>query len=151
MADLSDLNFDANEVEPNGNFDPVPAGKYNVIITESEMKPTKAGNGEYLELKMQIQGGNHDGRMLWDRLNLRNPNEQAVQIARQTLSAICHAIGIMKPKDSADLHGKTLVASVKLRTTPQGNPMNEVKGYLPYDSGVRPAATQNGGAAPWKR
>ena len=28
-------------------FDPVPAGKYLAVVTESEMKPKKAGSGNY--------------------------------------------------------------------------------------------------------
>jgi hypothetical protein len=155
MADLTDLNFDAREVEPRGNFEPIPAGKYPVVIVESTMKPTKAGDGQYLELVLQIQGGPHDGRQLWDRLNLKNPNQTAVDIARQTLSSICRAVNIPTPKDSADLHGKTLMATVKLRTRQDtGEPSNEVKSYTPYEPAVRPAATSNGGAKtadPWNR
>lgn len=156
MADLSEMNFDATEVAPAGSFDPVPAGKYNCIITESEMVPTKNGNGEFLKLTLQIQGGPHDGRLLWDRLNLKNPNEQAVQIARQSLSAICHAVGVLKPKDSADLHNRTLVANVKLRKRQDtGEDTNEIKGYSAYEPATRPAAV-NGAVAgkpadPWKK
>jgi len=40
MANLN--GFDANQVDPAATFDPVPAGKYVAVITESEMKPTKA-------------------------------------------------------------------------------------------------------------
>ena len=39
MADLR--GFDANQVEPATAFDPIPAGKYLAVITESEMKPTR--------------------------------------------------------------------------------------------------------------
>ena len=46
MADLS--GFDANQVEPTSNFDPIPAGKYVAVITDSEMKANKAGTGSLL-------------------------------------------------------------------------------------------------------
>lgn len=156
MADLTGLNFDAREVEPNSGFEPIPAGKYNVIITESEMVKTKAGDGEFLKIALQIQGGDYNGRMLWDRLNLNNPNEDAVKIARQSLSAICRAIGVVTPKDSADLHNKTLVAKVKLKARKDtGEPTNEIGGYLPYEPSARPVAANAGNgaasAAPWKR
>lgn len=157
MADLSNLNFDAREVEPNSGFEPIPAGKYNVIITESEMVKTKAGDGEFLKIALQIQGGDYNGRMLWDRLNLYNKNEEAVAIARQSLSAICRAVGVITPKDSADLHNKTLVAKVKLKARKDtGEPTNEIGGYLPYEPQARPVtANANGGpsgsAPPWKR
>ena len=41
MADLR--GFDANAVEPNESFDPLPNGDYLSIITASEMKPTAVG------------------------------------------------------------------------------------------------------------
>ena len=46
MANLN--GFNANEVEPNSSFEPIPAGKYLAAITASETKPTKSGNGSYL-------------------------------------------------------------------------------------------------------
>ena len=46
MADLN--GFDANQVEPTGDFEPIPAGKYLAVITDSEMKPNKAGTGSLL-------------------------------------------------------------------------------------------------------
>ena len=49
--------FDANTVEPNADFEPIPAGKYLAAITDSVMKPTKSGNGNYLELTFQILEG----------------------------------------------------------------------------------------------
>ncbi len=41
MADL--YGFDASQVEPTGTLDPIPAGKYLAVITESEMNPTSQG------------------------------------------------------------------------------------------------------------
>ena len=95
MANLN--GFDATQVEPAAKFDPIPAGKYLAVITESEQKPTKAGTGHYLQLTFQIQEGVHKGRILWARLNLDNPNATAVQIARAELSAICRAVGVTAP------------------------------------------------------
>jgi len=83
MADLR--GFDAQTVEPNDSFDPVPNGDYLCIITTSEMKPTKAGDGAYLELELQVIEGPYQGRKLWDRLNLNNANETTVKIAKGTL------------------------------------------------------------------
>ncbi len=82
MADLG--NFNANDVEPTTDFEPIPAGKYLAVITDSEMKRTKAGTGHYLQLAFQIIEGPYKNRFLWARLNLDNPNATAVQIARGT-------------------------------------------------------------------
>ena len=59
---------------PPREFEPIPAGKYLAMITESEMKPTKSGSGSYLQLTFQILEGEYKGRFLWARLNLNNPN-----------------------------------------------------------------------------
>src|SRR5262245_3054907 len=96
--------FNANDVDPNFAFEAIPAGKYLAVITESEMKPTKAGVGQYLQFTFQVLEGEYKGRLVWSRLNLDNPNATTVKIARAELSAICRAIGVPAPKDSAELH-----------------------------------------------
>lgn len=131
MAALGNLQgFDATQVEPQDSFEPLPAGWYPVIISDSEMKPTKAGNGQYLQLELTVIEGEHEGRKTWDRLNLDNPNQTAVEIAQRALSAICRAVGVMAPNDSSELHDRPF--EVKLSVKPAKDTYeasNEVKGY----------------------
>lgn len=151
MADLR--GFDANQVEPSADFEPIPAGKYEAVITESEMKPTKAGTGHYLQLTFQVIEGEFKNRFLWARLNLDNPNATAVQIARAELSAICRAVGVMAPNDSTELHNLPLVISVKCKKRDDtGELTNEIKGYSKKESEppAAVAATANS-TPPWKR
>jgi len=122
--------FDATQVEPSTVFDPIPAGKYVAAIVESKMKPTKSGNGEYLELTFQILEGQYKGRQLWARLNLNNPNPQTVKIARAELSAICRAVSVMAPNDSVDLHNLPLVITVRCKKRQDTDEIvNEVRGF----------------------
>ena len=121
--------FNANDVEPNAAFTPLPAGEYQAIISESEMKPTKDAQGKYLQMKLQILNGAYQNRTLIDRLNLVNKNDVAVQIAKGTLSSICRAVNVLTPNDSAELHNKPLTIIVKIKNDQNGNPQNEVKGY----------------------
>lgn len=125
------LNFNAQTVKPNTGFEPVPSGTYPVIITKTEDKPTKNGGGSYLEVTMTIQGGEHNGKTVIDRLNLRNQNQVAVDIAYGTLSAICHVIGRLQVQDSQQLHGVPFQVLVikKERDDQPGSFSNEVKGY----------------------
>lgn len=137
MADLR--GFDANTVEPNDSFDPLPNGDYLCIITASEMKPTKAGDGAYLELELQVLDGPYTGRKLWDRLNLNNANETAVRIARGALSSICRAVGVPQPNDSCELHDLPLLVKVACKKRDDNDELaNVVKGYKRRDAGIAP-------------
>ena len=127
---MAALNFNAAEVEPQQSFDALPPGRYEAIISESEMKDTKAGTGQYLQLTFTVVGGQHEGRKLWSRLNLVNPNATAVQIAERELSAICHCVGILVPQDSEELHDALLVIDVIQELNPMsGQQTNRIKGY----------------------
>jgi len=152
MADLN--GFNANEVEPSVAFEPVPAGKYIAAITASEMKPTKKGDGSYLELEFTILEGDCQGRKVWDRLCITHPNQQTVKIARGNLSAICRAIGVMQPKDSVELHNVPMLVTIKLkRRDDTGELNNEVKGYAQKDAatGQPQQAPAGDNTPPWKR
>jgi hypothetical protein len=152
MATLN--GFNANQVEPSQDFEPIPAGKYLSVITESEMKPTKNGSGQYLQLSFQILDGPFKGRFVWARLNLNNSNPTTVQIARQELSAICRAVGVMTPGDSVELHNIPLVITVKLKKRDDtGEMTNEVKGYAKRDAAPTSATPPqaNNPTPPWRR
>ena len=158
MANLN--NFDANNVDPSVALDPIPAGKYIAVITETEMKPTKAGGGKYLQATFQIIDGDYKGRLVWARLNLENKSEMTVKIARGELSAICRAVGVMAPKDSIELHNIPLEINVGLKKRDDnGEFTNVIKGYTKKGgnggggaAGARaPASVGPGSTPPWKR
>jgi len=150
MANLQ--GFDANQVEPTTDFEPIPAGKYLAVITESEVKPNKAGTGSYLQFTFQIIEGEYKGRFLWARLNLDNPNDTAVKIARAELSAICRAVGVMAPNDSIELHDLPLVISVKCKKRADTDEItNEIKGYARKEAaGGKPLQSATN-TPPWRR
>ena len=148
MADLG--NFDASKVEPLVPLEAVPAGTVIAAITASEWKQTKSGNGSYLELVLTITEGEYHKRQLFDRLNLKNPNDTAVKMARATLSAICRAVGVMTPRDSLELHNLPMCVTVACKTLPDGRIGNEVKGYAPKAALAEVAPqTADNTAAPW--
>jgi len=147
-------NFNSNDVDPNFAFEPIPAGKYLALITESETKDTKSGDGKYLQLTFQVLEGEYKGRMLWTRLNLENSNATTVKIARAELSAICRAVSVMAPKDSVELHNLPLIVSVGLKKRKDtGELTNVIKGYDRKEAvAARPvSAGSNNGTPPWKR
>jgi hypothetical protein len=126
------MTFDSTQVEPNAPREIIPPGKYRAHIVASEMQATKNGNGQFLKLEFEILDGPQKGQKLWDRLNLFNPNQQAVEIAQRTLSAICRATGQATVQDSEQLHFKPLMMTVKVKQRQDnGEPSNEIGGYEP--------------------
>lgn len=146
--------FNAAEIEPSAPREVIAPGKYKAVIIGSEERPTKAQDGSYLLLRLQIIEGQHQGVNLTDRLNLNNPNQTTVEIANRTLSAICRAIGVMTPRDSTDLHDKPLMITVKIKPAEgQYQASNEIAGYEPCGGGAAAPIANSAAAAvpPWKR
>lgn len=113
MADLS--GFDAAVVKPEIGGDPIPAGNYVAVIVDSAMKPTANGVGHMLVFEWQIVNGQFAGRRVREQLVIRHPNQDTVRISQGRLSAICHAVGVLRPKDSVELHNISAVITVGLR------------------------------------
>ena len=150
MATLN--NFDANQVDPSVALDPLPAGKYLAVVSESELKPTKTGGGKYLQLTFQIIDGEFKGRLVWARLNLENKSEMTVKIARGELSAICRAIGVMQPKDSVELHNVPLEINVGLKKRDDnGEFTNVIKGYAKKEAVKGQPQQAATSTPPWRR
>ena len=145
---MAQLNFDATQVAPDtGAGDPVPAGWYNVMIDESEMKPTKAEGGLRLSLRFTILDGQYANRKIFTGLNLKNANPVAQEIAYKQLSAICHAVGVMQVQDSQQLHGRPLKVKVKVRAASGDyEASNEITSFKNINEQVGGAAP---GGAPW--
>lgn len=153
MASLG--GFNAQEVEPSTGFDPIPVGDYLAIISNSEEKTTKAGDGSYVKLEFTIIEGKYEGRKLWENLNLENPSQEAVKIARATLSSICRALSILRPvQDSIELHDQPLVIKVGVeKRKDTGEMQNRIKSYKSRSDGLSAptAAAAAGSKKPWEK
>ena len=149
MADFGHT-FDASQVEPNTEYEVLPPGRYLAQIVNSEMRPTKDGMGAYLYLEIDILEGQYQGRKLFDRLNLSNPNTTAVDIAQRTLSSICRAVGRLQVNNSEQLHLLPFIADVRVRP-PKGEfgESNSIR-YLPRtqgQGGVQPPSVRSASTA----
>ena len=138
--------FKPAKYEPpqNRDFEPIPAGEYPILITASEIKETskkksgEAEKGEYVEIVCEIQGEEHNGRLLWCRFNIHNDNETAEEIGRAELGALGRALGIEEVESEADFLGGEAIAKVKVKSRVwQGEKKveNEVCGWKPLNSG----------------
>lgn len=123
------LSFNAQQVSPESEFSPLPAGVYVAQVVESDVKPTKSGTGHYLQLTWKVLDGQHAGRLVFDRLNIANQNETATRIGQQQLSQLCHAVGVLQLQDSQQLHSRPCRIKLVVKQDPQYGDSNEVKGY----------------------
>lgn len=140
MAFLNE-EFNVNELpQGNGNFEPLPAGWYTATISQSELKATKAGNGQYIKLRYDITGPTHQGRVVFGNLNIKNPNPKAEEIGRQQLGDIMRAIGLAKVTDTDQLIGGQIAIKLEVKQDEQYGASNEVKGFKSVSGSAAPAA-----------
>ena len=156
---MAEFKFDATQVAPNtGGQDVLPTGVYDVIIVSSEMKPTKRNDGWYIEFGYSVTAGEYAGKRITDRINIQNPNQQAVEIGYGQLSALSHCVGKTSWQDTVELHQLPFKVRIEMAprqddATKQGN---NVLGYLNVHghdaqaivSGAASSGGPTGGAAP---
>lgn len=154
---MAQFQFNANDAPAAAaprNYGPLPAGDYPVVITRSDVKPTKAGTGHYIELEMQVTDGEFSGRRLWERLNVNNPNKTAEDIAKAALGALCMAVDVVDMDDTEQLHDIPFVIGVEIdRKEPDRNRIVAYSKIISAPKAApapapRPAA---GGARPWQK
>lgn len=164
MAKL-DQTFNANEVPEREEFTPIPPGTYTAMVVASELKDTAKG-GQMIVLELDIQEGEHSGRKLFERLNIKNDNPKAVDIAFRTLGEIVKAVGKTTIKDTEELHNKRMHVEVRVEppkpyvdkdgNNQPGSAQNSIKRYLPVSGAVSTPKTvesksDDKAVPPWKR
>jgi len=139
---MAQFNFDASQVAPQQSSGPLPAGVYLAHIVESDVQPLKSGNGEGLKLTFEIIDGQLKGRKVWENLNIRHTSEDTQRIAQSQLSALCHAVNVIKLMDTAALHFKPVRINVTVReAVGQYKASNNIKGYEAAGGGISAPAT----------
>lgn len=139
-------NFNSDEHDDMGTFEAIPAGEYTAMIVDDEIKPTKkaidAANGnadlpihQYnafgVNLKFQIIGGDFDGRQLFNWINLKNPNAQAVELGSKEISTIARACGKILKNDTSIIH--RIPMKVKIGITPASANYAEGNKFISYE------------------
>ena len=127
---MANFSFDASAVAPQITNGVLPAGTYLAHITESDVRPLASGNGQGLKLTLEIIDGQYKGRRVWDNLNIEHNNETTQRIAQAQLSALCHAVNVIKLEDTSALHYKPMRIKVTVREADgKYQESNNIKGY----------------------
>ncbi len=124
-----------------GDFAPIPDGWYDVMITESTVKQTKAGTGSYVSFRCDVTGPSHQGRVVFGMLTLTNPNPKAEEIGNQQMGEVMRAIGMARLDDSDQLVGKRLAIKVATESNAEFGDKNKIKGYRASGGAQAPTAS----------
>ena len=85
-------------------------GWYPMMVTDTQVKQTKAQDGEYLLLQQVIADGEHRGTTIWNMINWVNKNPKAEEIAHKQWANLCQALGIDTDdvSDTEEIHGQII-------------------------------------------
>jgi hypothetical protein len=136
------------------SYDLIPEGWYAATISKAELGQTKAGTGTKIDIRYDITGPTHEGRVVFASVNIRNQSQKAEEIGRQQLGEIMRAIGLAKVEDTDQLIGGTLQIKVKIRKASEsdkangyGDDRNEIGGWKSA-SGAAPIPVSRPSSAP---
>lgn len=132
MSNLDELGIDWNSVDEVGEFGVMPIGVYTVALVDSDLGPTKDGQGVKLKAVFEVQEGPYKNRKLFSNFNLVNKSEKAQQIGRGQWKRCYQAAGFIgAPKDSMQLLGRPLLAKVGIEpavgTFPEKNVIDDFR------------------------
>lgn len=139
MADLGNVVYNENDLKD--DFQPIPDGFYNVMVTESAKTETKTGGNHYLKMTLKVIDGPSKDRVLFVNLNLWHNGQakpgklSAKQIAEKELNKIRFATGKLNASDSAQLHG----IPFQVKVVVDGD-FNKIKAYNPLNQSTQQSA-----------
>jgi hypothetical protein len=125
-----------------GEYAPLPAGWYSATVADIVEKTTKDGTGEYLNVRLNITGPTHAGRVVFTKLNIVNNSATAQDIGRKQLAALCDACGFgvgRRPADTDELIGGDVQILLSIRPESNGyKASNDVKAFKPANGAPIP-------------
>ena len=152
---MASLMFDASTIDTSSH-DPVKPGTYEAVIADTEVRPTRNGNGKGINVTFEILSGDAKGRKVWAWINFQHPNQEAQRIGQEELARICKAVGIGRLEDTAQLHNLPMMITVGIDK--EDKTRNVIKNYkakeaaAPAQTAAAPASgAAASGEAPWKR
>lgn len=159
MANLGQT-FDAQDLpQGQGNFEPIPAGWYNATVQKAELKDTKDGTGQYINIQWMISGPSYQGRVVFGMINIRNKSQKAEEIGRQQLGDVMRAMGLPKVTDTDELIGGSCQIKVKIQKQEGYEDKNAVTAYKAIEGSAPPMPSQSaansapssGSVPPWAK
>ena len=131
-------------------FEPLPEGEYTVKVDSTDLKPTRSGTGQYINVELVVLGPKYQGRKLFTRYNIINDSMEAMRIGRQQIKSLMTASGMTQEQinqfnDTDQLLGLTCNVLVGIdEGNEQYGAQNRIKRYKKAE--VVSAPTVSGGS-----
>ncbi len=114
------------------DFSPIPAGNYDFKVVEATHKITQSGKTMFV-VKAQVQGGPHNGRLVWDNLVISPESEKALGFFFRKMAALgvtteYFAQNPTNDQIAAALLNRQFVGEVTVGTF-NNKPTNNINGY----------------------
>lgn len=108
------LTTDLSQFTPQygSNNNSLPIGKYKVIIENTKLVPTKAGNANRLVIEMRVVEGQLSNALVNDGLNIQHPDPQTSRIANQQLAAYAAVTGRPGCRDTVEMHNVPFIIEI---------------------------------------
>lgn len=142
------IDFNPVQYDLQTAMEKMPAGWYKAVINAAAIEETAAKNGIYLKLEFKIIDGPFNGRKVYNNFNLKNPNQQTVEIAMKQLATLCGCINKWNRISNTD---ELLNIPLQIKLSDKGDSeYNDVKGYRDINGNdpVKPGAGAQPMAAP---
>jgi len=147
---MAEFNFNVSDVpaEDNSKFAPIPAGRYRLVVLESDINLTRKAKeandpsvGQYVKVKLQVADGSHQNRVLWQNFNVVNSNPKATEIGKAQFANLVSSCGLESIQDTSQLCGKVISGEVKVSKDTGYGEGNEVKRFYPAGPASAPASS----------
>lgn len=119
-------------------YDLIPDGQYEAIVTKTEVKQTKDMLGIYISLQFKIVDQKCNGRVIFGNLNYINQNADAQRIGRQQLAILMRDRNIAVLNDSDDLLNAHALLTINSREY-EGEKQNNIKNIKPSKANQMPS------------
>ncbi|HOX27261.1 MAG TPA: DUF669 domain-containing protein [Candidatus Krumholzibacteria bacterium] len=121
--------IDFSNVDGIASFAPVPDGEYTCKISDIETDTTRAGD-EMWRLRLAIEGGEHDGRLLFDNLVFSPKAMPRVKLLCESLGLDVTGVVSLEP---AALLGRTARVTVYIEEYVDEHGTAKARNRIPFD------------------
>jgi Protein of unknown function (DUF669) len=129
--------FDVENEEGGGQFDVLPAGKYNADLMQVEVVTLKSGKGQAVKMNWCIYDGDYEGRWLFDQVIIQHESAEAQKFGKRKFKDVCVACGITAPISDVSvlLHKRcALDVGIEKDKTGEYSDKNRIRRVMPYAS-----------------